>query len=226
MERYWKAALGVAGIGAIGFFVFWSLYKQWLSLPMFPQLSQQQAFELLRYFLFLTFGALVLAIVAYLFTLRSAGARDDYIPVRSEQLLLPNGTRFTDEQFATYKAVWLALNRLRRAGDALLQAASADNLTTYAVALRETVDFVNANGIFFHPADYKQLQQLLQIFSYYHVGKARLIDMRVVRGPGTYSLEDIKRQIKSNERNTLRYSELLERIRTTYHDRLSWAKMA
>jgi len=51
MERFWKAALGIAGIGAIGLFVFWSLYKQWLTLPIFPQLTQDQAFELLRYFL-------------------------------------------------------------------------------------------------------------------------------------------------------------------------------
>jgi len=44
MDRFWKAALGVAGLGAIGFFVFWSLYKQWLSLPIFPMLTQDQAF--------------------------------------------------------------------------------------------------------------------------------------------------------------------------------------
>lgn len=69
MERFWKAALSVAGIGAIGLFVFWSLYKQWLTLPgIFSQLPPQQTFQIFRYFLFLTFGTAFLGVAAYIIT--------------------------------------------------------------------------------------------------------------------------------------------------------------
>jgi hypothetical protein len=66
MEKFWKVALGVAGIGAVGMFVLWSLYKDWLKLPYFVPLSQDQTFRLFRYFLFLTFGAAVLGVGAWI----------------------------------------------------------------------------------------------------------------------------------------------------------------
>jgi hypothetical protein len=66
MDRFWKAALGVAGIGAVAFFVFFSLYRQWLTLAIFPQLTQEQAFILMLAFLVLTFLALVVGVIAWL----------------------------------------------------------------------------------------------------------------------------------------------------------------
>ncbi|PPD24516.1 MAG: hypothetical protein CTY24_00900 [Methylobacter sp.] len=61
MERLWKAAFAVGGVAAIGAFVFWSLYKQWLSLPIFSQLNQNQTFVVMLVFLGLTFLALLAA---------------------------------------------------------------------------------------------------------------------------------------------------------------------
>lgn len=226
MERFWKVALGIAGIGAIGFFVFWSLYKQWLTLPIFPTLTQEQAFELLRYFLFLTFAALALAVVAYVVTHRPALAGISYVPVKTPELSLPNGSKFTDQQFETYKAVWLTLGRLRRAGDALWQLANKTNLKAYVAALRETIDIVGENGIFFHSQDYSQLQELLRTFANYRLGKEHLIGMRSISSP-TYNRYKpfIERMIEDNKANMLEYSNLLEQIRETYHDRLSWTKV-
>jgi hypothetical protein len=66
LDRFWKAALGVAGIGAVAFFVFYSLYKRWLELAIFPQLTQEQAFVLMLVFLGLTFLALISGIIAWL----------------------------------------------------------------------------------------------------------------------------------------------------------------
>lgn len=63
MERFWKAALGVAGIGAIGFFVLFGLYQQWLALPIFARLSPTQTFVLMLVFLGLTFAALVAGLI-------------------------------------------------------------------------------------------------------------------------------------------------------------------
>jgi hypothetical protein len=59
MEKFWKAALAIGGLGAIGAFVFWSLYKQWLSLPIFSMLSPDQTFEVMKMFLLLTFASLL-----------------------------------------------------------------------------------------------------------------------------------------------------------------------
>jgi hypothetical protein len=73
MEKFWKAALAVGGIAAIGAFVFWSLYRQWLSLPIFSQLSQEQTFAVMKIFLWLTFGSLLL--FAILFLTRSLPSR-------------------------------------------------------------------------------------------------------------------------------------------------------
>ncbi|MBC7367421.1 MAG: hypothetical protein H7343_11535 [Undibacterium sp.] len=53
MEKIWKAAFAVAGLGAIAFFVFYSLYRQWLTLPIFERLSQSQTFSVMVIFLVL-----------------------------------------------------------------------------------------------------------------------------------------------------------------------------
>lgn len=66
MKSFWKAALGVGGIAAIGAFVFWSLYKEWLSLEIFSQMSGDQTLEIMKLFLWLTFGSLIVMVIAYL----------------------------------------------------------------------------------------------------------------------------------------------------------------
>ncbi len=220
MDRFWKAALGVAGIGAIGFFVFWSLYKQWLSLPIFPMLTQEQAFQLLRYFLFLTFIALVLAVFAYVYTHRPK-LHKKYVPIKSNTLTLPNGSKFTDEQFETYRRVWVSLQDLRAAGNDLWRCANKKNLDLFAASLRETMEFIDNGAIFFHGEDYSQIKEILRSFAKYQGGKQHLIDLR---NSDTYDLENIRSQITENKRHLANYSDLLEQIRKNYHDRLSWRK--
>jgi hypothetical protein len=73
-ETFWKVALQVGGgatvLAIVGAFLFFSLYKQWLSLPIFPQLTKKQTFTLMRIFLCLIFSALALFILAYIQTTR------------------------------------------------------------------------------------------------------------------------------------------------------------
>jgi hypothetical protein len=66
MSAFWKAALAVGGIAAIGAFVFWSLYKDWLSLDIFSRMNPEQTFEIMKIFLWLTFGSLALMVVTFL----------------------------------------------------------------------------------------------------------------------------------------------------------------
>lgn len=65
MDKLWQAAIAVAGLGGIASFVLWSLYKQWLKLPIFQQLTKDQLFRLFRWFLILTFLFALSALVAY-----------------------------------------------------------------------------------------------------------------------------------------------------------------
>ncbi len=55
MDEFWKLALGIAGLGAIASFVVWSLYREWLRLPIFQTLTKKQQFTLFQTFLILTF---------------------------------------------------------------------------------------------------------------------------------------------------------------------------
>jgi hypothetical protein len=72
MEKLWKAAFTVAGIGAIAFFVFLSIYKKWLDLPIFSTLTSTQTFVLMILLLCLTFAALIAGLYVYLRTQNSA----------------------------------------------------------------------------------------------------------------------------------------------------------
>lgn len=63
MNAFWKAAIGICGLSAVAFFVFFSLYKDWLHLNIFSQMDKHQTFIIMLCFLFLTFAALVFGLV-------------------------------------------------------------------------------------------------------------------------------------------------------------------
>lgn len=62
----WKVAISISGLGAVACLVFLSLYKKWLTLGIFSQLTKQQTFSLMRLFLVLTFLFSTFALVVYL----------------------------------------------------------------------------------------------------------------------------------------------------------------
>ena len=65
MLEFWRIAVGIAGLGAVGAFVFWSLYRGWLRLPIFAALTAKQTYRLMLTFLVLAFLALVSILVTY-----------------------------------------------------------------------------------------------------------------------------------------------------------------
>ena len=66
-EKFWKLALTVGGLASVGAFVFWSLYKEWLTLPIFSELTSDQTYQLMILFLCFTFGALIFLGGIYIF---------------------------------------------------------------------------------------------------------------------------------------------------------------
>ena len=65
MESLWQVAVSVAGLGAVGAFVFYSLYKEWLQLPALANLTRGQRYSLFKLFLLLTFGFAAISIAAW-----------------------------------------------------------------------------------------------------------------------------------------------------------------
>lgn len=65
MRDFWEIAFTVAGLGAVVSFVLWSLYKQWLSLPIFQRMTKKQQFSLFRLTIILTFVFAVVGLVVY-----------------------------------------------------------------------------------------------------------------------------------------------------------------
>lgn len=66
LDSFFKAALGIGGLGTVGAAVFFGLYKEWLALDIFSKLSAEQTFIIMLVFLGLVFLSLVVLVVAYI----------------------------------------------------------------------------------------------------------------------------------------------------------------
>ncbi len=77
MDRLWKTAIGTCGIGALGALVLWSLYKEWLHLPVFSCLSPRQTL----------IASVVLLVAILLFGLATVWA---YVRVHAKQPIPPS----------------------------------------------------------------------------------------------------------------------------------------
>jgi len=68
MESLWRAAIGLTGISGVGAFVFYGLYKGWMTLPAVATLTRDQRFRLFRLFLVLVFifGVATLGLSAFI----------------------------------------------------------------------------------------------------------------------------------------------------------------
>lgn len=65
MEKFWEIAVTTAGIGAVGAFVFFILYKRWLQLQIFHTLTSRQTFAIMLVFLGLVFLSLLSMLGTY-----------------------------------------------------------------------------------------------------------------------------------------------------------------
>jgi len=99
MERFWKAAVGIGGVAAIGAFVFWSLYRDWLRLPLFSQISPQQTFQLMLIFLSLTFLSLVGMLIVYVWTKHLEAKRNGGSEIRSSVDLVSSSLERTNQGY-------------------------------------------------------------------------------------------------------------------------------
>lgn len=66
LDTFFKSALGVGGGSAIGAFIFYGLYKDWLTLDIFSKLSGDQTFIIMLVFLFLVFLCALAFLIGHL----------------------------------------------------------------------------------------------------------------------------------------------------------------
>jgi hypothetical protein len=84
LDQFFKAALGIGGLGTVGAAVFYGLYKDWLALDIFSKLSADQTFIIMLVFLGLVFLSLVVLVIAYIskgIKINSAKAIDNSVAV-------------------------------------------------------------------------------------------------------------------------------------------------
>jgi hypothetical protein len=166
--------------------------------------------------------------VAYVFVhsqVHSGAASGRFVPRRTSKSRLPNGDRFTDAEFDSYRDVWVALQDLRDAGEVLWDHATKANLNRFAQCLKDTQKKIAAGAIFFRDNDYGELHQLLQYFISFYDGKEGLIQYLDHHpdaiSPDGRSLDPLViQQIEENRNNMAHYTNILERLRSAYHDHL------
>lgn len=66
LDSFFRAALGIGGLGTVGAAVFFGLYKDWLALDIFSKLSADQTFIIMLVFLGFVFLSLVVLVIAYI----------------------------------------------------------------------------------------------------------------------------------------------------------------
>ncbi len=82
MDEFWEIAIATAGIGAVGAFVFFSLYKKWLTLPIFRTLTSRQTFIVMLVFLGLVFLSLLSMLGTYVWIKTYPIQLTQQVPVR------------------------------------------------------------------------------------------------------------------------------------------------
>jgi hypothetical protein len=84
LDQFFKAALGIGGLGTVGAAVFFGLYKDWLALDIFSKLSADQTFIIMLVFLGFVFLSLIVLVIAYILKgikINSATATDKSVAV-------------------------------------------------------------------------------------------------------------------------------------------------
>ena len=134
--------------------VLYLLFQAILKLPVFSHLAEGNTFLLLmavinKLFILALVG-LVLGIAAYVFVQSQAhgmSASGRFVPRRTSRARLPSGARFTDAEFDAYRDVWVSLQDLRDAGEALWAHATKPHLSRFAQYLQDTQRKVAAGAI-------------------------------------------------------------------------------
>lgn len=151
----------------------------------------------------------------------------------SEMFLNALGSPNSSEQFATaqfkaYQETWYALQKLKLAADALWTSANEKNMANF-LAETENVKLAFGNSkLFIDKTHSEELDNLLYHFDAYGLGKAEVMRMyAAISGRGKLPKwgkgvrERVGKRISENGSIKRKYEQLLERILTSFREKLS-----
>ena len=129
-------------------------------------------------------------------------------------------SRYSENQFNLYNKLWISLVELKLSGDILWDKATFENLFNFIEKLRKTKEELLKNALLIEDGHYKQLNELLNNFSNYAVGKHRLIELdknnKLDLGNALerYSIASDNKSTKNS------YEKLLSSIQTYFKEQL------
>lgn len=155
------------------------------------------------------------------------------LPVAPDQL--PNGTPFPADMQEPFVKVWRLLAALEQDGENLWKHVSDQTLSVFADRFHEAEKCIAEHGLFFTEEDYEALKEILRAADFYLGGKVTLSNIRngtingdIIKldlaGPGErnrYVDNAVQLQIRQNKRWLTRYRNLLNKIRSSFHKKIT-----
>ncbi|MBI3650850.1 MAG: hypothetical protein HY231_07345 [Acidobacteria bacterium] len=159
-------------------------------------------------------GAIVIAFSSYLGKIWADRILEaDKAKYQSE---LEKVKRYSEKQFYFYNELWSALCDLKIKGDALWERANIQSAKRFSIQLKETKDQVTKSSLLIEDVDYIALKKVLEEFGEFDLGKAKLIQLRNLRYLEDVDNQIIEEVIELNRQKKEAYSNLLEKIETSF----------
>ncbi len=122
--------------------------------------------------------------------------------------------RYNSRQFEIYSATWASIYDLEVVANNLWEQASKDNLGDFRKQLEQTIMTVHRNSLFIQDDHYTKLNNLLNAFRQFQIGKGKLIAMRSNQEfDSFYDPEIVQDQIKCNRTYKEQYAALVNLMR-------------
>ncbi len=126
-----------------------------------------------------------------------------------------HNNKFTSVQFEAYNTLWCALVDLNTCADDLWDSASHENLITFNESLRKASTLIQKSRVFLEDQHYRQLREIMSVFSNYKSGKQKLFSIRSENDLQDKSMDKLRRELDQIENNSFfrsSYKSLLDQI--------------
>ncbi|MEE9402402.1 MAG: hypothetical protein V3V47_04295 [Desulfobacteria bacterium] len=126
-----------------------------------------------------------------------------------------HNNKFTSVQFEAYNTLWCALVDVNTCADDLWDSASRENLITFNKSLRKASALIQKSRIFLEDQHYRQLREIMSVFTDYESGKQKLFSIRSENDLQDKSMDKLRRELDQIENNSFfrqSYKSLLDQI--------------
>lgn len=121
--------------------------------------------------------------------------------------------KFSESQSKIYHDIWGSLYDLKKSGDCLWKKASIKNLEDFKKQKDIVEDMIGRNQPFIEANHINRLQELMEQFEFYIIGKNRLVKARSESEEQNRLIQD---KVDSNEEIKHQYETLLQDINSSF----------